>query len=274
MDSLSPMSGRGFDPRAYWEDRLRRHPGREGVGHAGLGEGLNGWMYRVRRRVFLRELAPLIGALPGRRVLDVGSGTGFYLERWRELDAGPIVASDIAEIAVGRLRDTHAAESVVRFAAGGELPDELRGQRFAAISAMEVLFHLLDDSEYERAFATLFALLEPGGLLVFSENFLHGEELRAPHQRSRTLPRIEHVVRTAGFEIVRRCPQFWLMNAPHDSRSRAHRLWWRGVAGVASRSDVAGACLGALLYGPESWLVARLSEGPSTELMICRRPLP
>jgi hypothetical protein len=67
-----------LEPRAYWEERLRRHPGLEGVAHAGLGEGLNGWMYRVRRRVFLREVNALLGAeRRGLRVLDVGSGNGF-----------------------------------------------------------------------------------------------------------------------------------------------------------------------------------------------------
>jgi SAM-dependent methyltransferase len=262
----------GFDARAYWEDRLGRHTGREGVGYAGLGEGLNAWMYRVRRRVFLRELAPLVTTLPSRRVLDVGSGAGFYLERWWELGAAPVVGSDIAEVAVRRLSERYPASRFVRFQLGEEEPEPLRGQRFGAISAMEVLFHVLDDDAYARAFADLYGLLEPGGVLVFSENFLHRAELRVPHQRSRTLAQIERVVRDAGFEIVRRRPQFWLMNAPHDSRSRLHRLWWRGLAGVAARSDAAGACLGAILYRAELELVARLPEGPSTELMICRRP--
>jgi SAM-dependent methyltransferase len=262
----------GFDPRSYWEQRLDRHPGREGVGHAGLGEGLNGWMYRVRRRVFLRELAPLMPTLPTRAVLDVGSGTGFYLDRWRELGATSLAASDLTEVAVGRLRASHPKADVVRFELGAEPPAELRDRRFGAISAMEVVFHLLDDEPYARAFASLRELLAPGGVLVFSENFLHGEELRAPHQRSRTLEQIERVVREAGFEILRRRPQFWLMNAPHDSSSRFHRLWWRGLAGIATRSDAAGACLGALLYVPEVLAVARMDEGPSSELMICRRP--
>src|SRR5215471_1776862 len=103
------MPGRdpAFDARSYWEQRLARNPGREGVGHAGIGEGLNGWMYRVRRRVFLRELAPLMPTLPMRCVLDVGAGTGFYLDRWRELGAAPLVASDLTEVAVQRLRDSH-----------------------------------------------------------------------------------------------------------------------------------------------------------------------
>jgi 2-polyprenyl-3-methyl-5-hydroxy-6-metoxy-1,4-benzoquinol methylase len=261
-----------FDARRYWEQRLVRHPGREGVGHAGIGEGLNGWMYRVRRRVFLRELAPLMPSLPARSVLDVGSGTGFYLDRWRELGAAPIIASDLTDVAVRRLRASHPDIDAVRFELGSEPPEQLRDRRFGAISAMEVVYHVLDDADYAHAFATLRELLEPGGVLVFSENFLHDEELRAPHQRSRTLGQIERVVRAAGLEILRRQPQFWLMNAPHDSPSRIRRLWWRGLAGVASRSNAAGACLGAFLYGPELVAVRRMREGPSSELMICRRP--
>ena len=199
-----------------------------------------------------------MATLPNRRVLDVGSGTGFYLKRWRELGATEIAASDISAVAVERLGRDYPRQ---RFALGGETrPAQWGG--FGAVSAMEVLFHILADDAYERAFATLFDLLAPGGVLVFSENFLHAGELRVPHQRSRTLAQVEATVFAAGFEILRRRPQFWLMNAPHDSQGRLHRLWWRGLAGVAARSDAAGAALGALLYGPELAAVARLREGP------------
>jgi hypothetical protein len=151
-------------------------------------------------------------------------------------------------------------------------PERLSGRRFGAISAMEVVFHLLDDADYEHAFAMLYELLEPGGVLVFSENFLHRGELRAPHQRSRTLPAIERVVRDAGLEVLTRRPQFWLLNEPHDSRSRVRRLWWRGLAGLAHRSDRIGSLLGMLLFEVELAAVSLAHEGPSTELMVCRRP--
>jgi SAM-dependent methyltransferase len=204
-------------------------------------------------------------------VLDVGSGTGVYIERWRRLGATAITGSDIAEVAVQQLQAQHPDAEFVRFTHGEEVPPELAGRTFGAISAMDVLFHVLDDAAYRTALATLHALLEPGGLLVFTENFLHGAERRSPHQRSRTLPEIERAVRAAGFEILRRRPLFCLMNAPHDSRSRLHRLWWRGLAGVASRRPRLGGWLGAALYLPERALVARLEEGPSTEIMLCRR---
>jgi SAM-dependent methyltransferase len=259
----------GFDARSYWERRLARHPGREGVGHAGLGEGLNRWMYRVRARVFAREVAPLLAGLPSRLVLDVGSGTGFYLRLWRRLGAEPVAATDIAGTAVERLRAGFPGVAVERWTLGEPPPPALAGRRFGAISAVDVLFHVLDDDAYERAFAALAALLEPGGLLVFTENFLRHGELRVPHQRSREYERIVAVVRAAGLEIVRRRPLFWLMNAPHDSRSRLHALWWRALSGVAARSDRAGALLGAALYWPELAATRLLRDGPSTELMLC-----
>ena len=258
-----------FDARGYWEQRLSRHRGREGVGHAGLGEGLNRWMYKVRAHVFVQEVAPLLARLPSRRVLDVGSGTGFYLDLWRRLGAGPIAAADIAETAVERLRAEFPDIGAERWTLGEPPPATLRAQRFGAISAVDVLFHVLDDAGYERAFAAFAELLEDGGLLVFTENFLHHGELRVPHQRSREYGQIVEVARAAGFEIVRKRPLFWLMNAPHDSRSRLHALWWRALAGVAARSDRAGALLGAALYWPELAATRLLRDGPSTELMIC-----
>ena len=66
-------------------------------------------------------------------------------------------------------------------------------------------------------------------------------------------------------------PLFFLLNAPHDSSSRVHRLWWRVLSGVASRSDRLGGWIGALLFRLELAIVARRREGPSTELMLCRR---
>jgi hypothetical protein len=160
----------------------------------------------------------------------------------------------------------------VRFPLGEELPPALAGRRFGAISAMDVVFHILDDAAYHRTLATLHALLGPGGLLVFAENFLHGVEQRSAHQRSCTLAEIERAVREAGFEILHRRPLFFLMNAPHDTRSRLHHVWWRLPAGAASRSAQLGNLPDAALYLPKRVLTARLRVGPSTEFMLCRRP--
>jgi SAM-dependent methyltransferase len=260
----------GFDPRRYWEERLAQQYRLDGVGYLGLAESYNAWMYRVRREVFLREVRRLPVSPRALSVLDVGSGTGFYVDCWHEIGAGSVTGSDLTDVAVENLRREHPGDAFARFDVGGDA-NPFGDARFDVVSMMDVLFHIVDDARFRRAFETVFGLLVPGGYLIFSENFLHGPTVRIPHQASRSLAEIEAAVDGAGFERLRRRPVFHLMNAPVDSASRLHERWWRMLQRRAA-SPRQGAALGALLYPLELTLVARRSEGPSTELMVCRRP--
>ncbi len=91
---------------------------------------------------------------------------------------------------------------------------------------MDMLFHITDDDAYGRAFANLARMLRPGGLLVFTENFVHGPRRAGAHQVSRPLAEIEALVRAAGLEPLWRRPAFVLMNGPVDSDSRLLRGAW------------------------------------------------
>ena len=62
------------------------------------------------------------------------------------------------------------------------------------ISAMDVLFHIVDDDGYAQAIHNLARMLAPGGLLVFTENLLHGRTDRAEHQTSRSLEAVSSLL--------------------------------------------------------------------------------
>jgi SAM-dependent methyltransferase len=260
-----------FDPQGYWEARLTRNYTLDGVGYIGLSEAYNAWMYRVRRHVFLRRMRSLVPDMSRQRVLDVGSGTGFYIERWHELGAGSVTGSDLTDVAVRKLREKHPGDAFVQFDAGGN-GRPFEDASFSLISMVDVLYHIVDDANYRRAFDNVFALLQPGGHFVFSENFLHRGSVRLEHQASRSLTEIEGTARAAGFEVVDRRPVFALMNAPIDAPGRVSARWWELVRRITRRGEKAGAALGAVLYPFELGLVRALREGPSTELMVCRRP--
>jgi hypothetical protein len=89
-------------------------------------------------------------------------------------------------------------------------------------------------------------LLNEGGIFLFSENFLHHEALRSQHQVSRQLFSIERILQGSGFKILDRIPMFVIMNAPVDTNS-------------------------CMLYPLELFLTRIAKEGPSTELMICKK---
>lgn len=258
----------GDDNRPFWESRLEADWTEGGVGYRALGRPFNTWMYRVRRELFLREVAALaLGADP--RVLDVGSGTGFYVRRWREIGVGSVTGCDLTDAAVERLRQRHPEVRFLRLDIS-EPGDALEPGSFDAVSCMDVLFHITDDARYESALTSVARLLRPGGAFVLSENFLHRPEQRGVHQVNRTLDWIHAALEDAGFEIVRRVPMLVAMNAQVDA-SPLWRKLWGGALRAATITSATGWLAGAALYPVERRLVRRLRESPTTELMICRR---
>ncbi len=260
-----------FEPERYWSERLEQTYSLAGVGWLGLGEPFNRWMYAVRRRVFRRTIRASVD-LEGARVLDVGSGTGFYVGLWRELGVADITGSDLTGVAVERLRYLFPEVRFEQLDISGDRPE--LGGPYDAISAMDVLFHIVDDEGYARAFRNLATLLTPGGRLVFTENLLHAETQRAEYQTSRSLDEVEGLLRDAGLEVELRRPMFVLMNTPVDSDSAFLRRTWTAVNLLVQRGPRWGSLAGSVLYPIDVALSRWLTEGPSTEIVVCRKSGP
>jgi SAM-dependent methyltransferase len=259
-----------FDPRAYWENRLEKAYGLHGVGYLGLGRHYNDWLYKVRRVVFLRRMRALGRDFREAAILDIGSGTGFYIERWLELGARKIVGIDLTEVAVSNLRGRYPDLRFHRLDITGDL-QALGGEPFDVVSAFDVLFHVVEDAAYERALGQVAALLKPGGLFVWSENFLHGPTQRGVHHVSRSQAEIESILSASRLRVVERRPMFYLMNAPVDTESRFLKTFWARLTGLLERGELAGCAIGGLLYPLELALTRFAREGPGTEMMICEK---
>ncbi|MEV4225080.1 class I SAM-dependent methyltransferase [Nonomuraea sp. ATR24] len=253
----------------FWESRLQSDWTESGVGYKALGRAFNIWMYRVRAEGFRREAAAIPLDLTKARVLDVGSGTGFYIRQWRALGVETITGSDLTQAAVDRLRERFPSASFLRL----DIADPagaLEPGSYDVVSAMDMLFHITDDDRYKAALRSIGEAVRPGGVFVLSENFLHRPEQRSDYQVNHTLPWITAALDEAGFDVIRRVPMLVLMNAQVD----AHPLWrklWGGLLRAVTLTEVTGWLAGALLHPLERRLVRVLRESPTTELMLCRR---
>jgi hypothetical protein len=114
-------------------------------------------------------------------------------------------------------------------------------------------------------------LLAPGGRLIFTENLVHGETQRTEFQTSRTLSTVERLLFAQGLEIEMRRPMFVLMNTPIDSNSALLQTAWRAASALAGRGRRSAYLVGALLYPLDLVLTRVLREGPSTEIVVCRK---
>jgi len=260
-----------FDPKQYWEKRLSGNYDLHGVGLIEWGEGFNRWLYRVRRHSFLNRLQSMHNDWKNACVLDIGSGTGFYLERWQELAAKEISGMDLTEVAVKQLQVKFPGLTIHQGNIGDKSAPDLATD-FDAVSCMDVLFHIVDDEHYANAFANISAMLKKDGVFIFSDSWLKGEDVRGVHIVHRSRAQVQAALKDAGFEIVDVYPMFILLNAPVDSNNPLLRFWWWGLYQVAARCHRLGGILAAIIYPLERLLLSmNWHDGPTTKVIICKK---
>jgi SAM-dependent methyltransferase len=257
--------------KSYWEARLASNWGLQGVGYLGHGMRYNRWLYAVRRAVIRRHWASLLIKFSEASVLDIGSGSGFWLEQWKSLGVRSLQGTDITAVAVERLKKSFADVDVAQLDIAGNLEGLHWSESFDLVSAFDVLFHITDDNRFQRAIENISSLLKPGGYFLFSDNFVHGKPRRSDHQVSRSLEEIERRVIESGLRIVKRAPMFILMNAPIDTSSQWPMLAWRAFLAPVHFVPLLGSVYGAVLYPLELTLTRLMSESPTTEIMICQK---
>jgi SAM-dependent methyltransferase len=257
-----------FNAKDYWEARLGEHPGLSGVGNTSLGHSYIQWMYKVRRAIFLRLLASLRTDLRTAEVFDVGSGTGFYLELWKQLGVSRLTGCDLTEIAVARLRSALPWARILRLDIGETLPATEIGS-YDIVSAFDVLFHIVEEEPYERAIRNVCALLRPGGLLLFSDLLPRNAARRAEHVAFRPLGEVTTLLAKVGFDVVGRVPMFVVMEEPLDSMRQWYCFLWKLMIYPVRRSAFAGFVIGGVLYPLELILTRVFRESPATEIVVC-----
>lgn len=112
----------------------------------------------------------------GARLFDLGSGSGHWVQFFLDLgQATEAVACEIAPRALQHLHDIFDANPNVTVTdhnlAVEPLPADLAGDGFDFVTAIGVMFHIVDDSAWRTTIANLAAITKPGGLLLVGGEF-------------------------------------------------------------------------------------------------------
>lgn len=261
-----------FNPDDFWQKRLTKVEGLEGVGYARLGKAFNIWGYRVRKQAFYNILHPFAFKFNDADVLDIGSGTGFYIAIWNALQAKKVTGLDITEVSVENLKTKFPEHEFIQLDIGdeiGKLKTTLGNKDF--ISAMDVLFHIVDDQRFDRAVHNIASLLKPGGYFIYSDNFLKGETIRTKHQVSRSKEYLFDLFEKAGFELIAHKPFMILSNYPIDSKNKLLHAYWYLLENSTAIIKPLGHLYGALLFPIEKILLKQVKDSPSSEIVLLRK---
>jgi SAM-dependent methyltransferase len=114
------------------------------------------------------------------RVLDVGSGTGHWIDFMREVVfVQEAVAVEITHQMSAFLERKYRGDRDVRVLTAdvaGEFSADMIGGPVDYVTAIGVMFHVVDDNRWRRAVTNLTGVLKPGGLMIVGDDF--GAETR------------------------------------------------------------------------------------------------
>lgn len=258
-----------FNPKEYWEHRLKNSFNLHGVGYIGLGINYNNKLYDVRKFAFHTLMKRLKIDFSSKKIMDIGSGTGFYIERWKELNVKSIHGSDITDIVVENLLKKYPSLSFTRIDIGEKIVSPTPSYDF--ISAFDVLFHIVDDDRFNQAIENIHGLLKEKGYFVLSDNFIHGKTVRLEHQVSRSYESMTSIIESKGFKEISVIPMFVLMNTPVDSKNRFVKKFFSAMTSIVSKGEIFGWIIGNLIAPIEKILILCKKESPSTEIRIYQK---
>lgn len=120
----------------------------------------------------LRHLRNSGFKVEGSAVLDIGSGSGHWIDFYRSLGSARSVGLDISLSSVNYLKEKYAAEPDIRILHGtaSDVLTQLDAS-FNVVSAIGVMFHIVDDSEWLDTINKIAGVLQKDGLFIVGGHF-------------------------------------------------------------------------------------------------------
>ncbi len=264
-------ASREYHNATYWSSIHARFRGSlDAVGYSGYGERFNRETYKIRLKA-LKRLLRRIEITPSATLLEAAVGIGAYAPLWREFGLR-WTGIDIAETAINDLRNRFPDDRFLTADLAvncGSLSSEL----FDVVTAIDVLYHIVDDGGFIRAVKNLAERVRPGGLLVISDVLPPGAYQRVEHVKRRPLRTYETAL--PGFKAVAREPVFAVLGDPigHGSTLNfALFTVWRFVSKTArTLPSLGGIVVRAVAPVDAALRFVGISRGRNLELVAFRR---
>lgn len=274
-----PRAGEAYRPTDYWSSLHDTARDLGVVGYPTLPPVFNRYIYANAAGAVLRGMAERRVDVRGRRVLDVGSGTGFWIDLWHREGAAQVSGCDLVPQAVDRLRARFPESEFDAVDISERAP--FPGREFDVVTVMSVLHHIVDEERFRSALASLGSqVASDGHVLVLDPLVLRGRWMPAAaesaHNVTRTLPQWESALEDSGLHMTDIVPvASFLFDDPVDAGSRlafaAHRLWWRCfTAAIRGRDRLASAVVPPVALLDRA-VVGRLRTGPGSKLLVLER---
>ena len=240
-----------------------------GAGFRRKSVAFNRWVYKIRTDALYELFSKYEWPIKSRSVLDVGCGTGYFVEYWLNRKAHPVVGIDIAKTSIKKLRETFPAAEFHLIDLTEPNPN--LNERFDYISVFDVLFHIVDDNLFAKAVENLASLCKPGCKIFVTDLFGSKTVAAVKHCRNRSRNIYLDVFSGSGFKLIDLRPLFFVLLPPSRLSNVVLRwagiLIWEAVTWITGWQSF-GNLLGRILYGIDSVLRKMFKRGPGSHIAV------
>jgi SAM-dependent methyltransferase len=269
---------RQYVPKQYWERLLRKSFNIKGVAYPDLPSSFNRLFYKAMENAVNRVLKvngiskeELIKA----RLLDVGSGTGFWVDFWLRAGARDISGFDLTNVSVKILKEKYPSLRFYEIDIA-DVPSEFYG-KFNLISVMSVLLHITDDKKFEQAIGNIKKLLKESGIAIIIDPLITNPWWGDPfgpeaNSKVRSLKEWGSILQKNGLELKMVVPVTSLLANAVDTKTRwlLHFMWfyWGIISKLMRGREWVGIAIGLPVYLADMILIRIFRLGFSTKCFV------
>ncbi len=128
--------------------------------------------YASMELLILKHLRNTGKQLNQANLLDIGSGSGHWIDFYKTLEVASVSGIDVSHTAFQYLTQKYYEDIRVKIHEGKalELIETLNGY-YDIVNAVGVMFHIVDDAEWERTILSIANVLKDGGLFIVGGHF-------------------------------------------------------------------------------------------------------
>lgn len=144
-------------------------------------------------------------------VLDIGSGSGHWIDFYNEFEPHQITGMDVSVSSFNYLKNKYSENTYIDIHQGKaiEVINQLEGS-YNLVNAIGVMFHIVDDLEWQNTIQAVGDILKKDGLFVVGGHFglLNGLNVQIDNddninKRLRSKTRWVNTLRNAGFTNIK-----------------------------------------------------------------------
>ncbi len=143
-------------------------------------------------------------------VLDIGSGSGHWIDFYKSLGVKQIIGMDVSKSSIEYLKEKYKNRTDIYFYHGKavECIDKI-DTKVNIVNAIGVMFHIVDDAEWQETIKKISNQLSPNGLLIVGGHFgfINGinvqfDDKNNINKRLRSRAAWKRTLKNAGFSKV------------------------------------------------------------------------